>query len=206
MSGPESALHALSEALRTERSVISQHVGAPRADQSPALGLVAAAGSRASAAPGEYALIVEAVREGYLLHYGRPRLFSQEDPDLALLAGDYLYALALERLAKLEDLEAVAELADLISLAAKVHEGNRPPSRAETEAAALWLATAAAIGAGASPEHVQAKEELRSGSPDAPERLWTAAIAAATRGGFGEHVRAAAQAIDFAADFPYSSG
>ena len=39
-----------------------------------------------------------------------------DDPDLALLLGDQLYALGLSRLAALGDLEAVAELADLISL------------------------------------------------------------------------------------------
>ena len=58
--------------------------------------------------------MVEAVREGYLLHYGEPRLLAGHDPDLALLAGDYLYALGIERLAALGDAEAVLELADLI--------------------------------------------------------------------------------------------
>ena len=52
--------------------------------------------------------MIEAVREGYLLHYGEPRIVVGADTDLALLAGDYLYALGLERLAALGDLEAVA--------------------------------------------------------------------------------------------------
>ena len=47
--------------------------------------------------------MVEAVREGYLLHYGEPRLLAGHDADLALLAGDYLYALGLDRLAALGD-------------------------------------------------------------------------------------------------------
>ncbi len=47
--------------------------------------------------------MVEAVREGYLLHYGEPRLLAGHDADLALLAGDYLYALGIERLAALGD-------------------------------------------------------------------------------------------------------
>ena len=51
--------------------------------------------------------MVEAVREGYLLHYGEPRLLAGHDADLALLAGDYLYALGIERLAALGDPEAV---------------------------------------------------------------------------------------------------
>ncbi len=52
-----------------------------------------------------------------------------DDPDLALLAGDRLYALGLERLAALGDLDAVAELADVIALCAQAHaEGD--PARA----------------------------------------------------------------------------
>ena len=70
--------------------------------------IVAAAGLPARPAPGEYALVIEAVREGYLLHYGEPRLLAGHDADLALLAGDYLYALGIERLAALGDTEAVA--------------------------------------------------------------------------------------------------
>ena len=53
-----------------------------------------------------------------------------DDPDLALLAGDRLYALGLARLAELGDLEAVAVLADVISRAAQAHaEGD--PARGE---------------------------------------------------------------------------
>ena len=48
-------------------------------------------------------LVVEAVHEGYLLHYGDSRLFDTRDRDLALLAGDRLYALGLARLAALGD-------------------------------------------------------------------------------------------------------
>ena len=43
------------------------------------------------------------------------------DPDLRLLAGDHLYAFGLVRLASIGDLEAVDELADLISLCAQAH-------------------------------------------------------------------------------------
>ncbi|HJU48199.1 MAG TPA: hypothetical protein VJ689_08705, partial [Gaiellaceae bacterium] len=38
----------------------------------------------------DYALGVETIYEGYLLHYGRPRLFGPPDDDTALLLGDYL--------------------------------------------------------------------------------------------------------------------
>ena len=65
------------------------------------------------------AFVIEAVYEGYLLHYGEPRAFVGMDPDLRLLAGDTLYAQGLARLADLGDMEAVSELADLISLCAR---------------------------------------------------------------------------------------
>jgi hypothetical protein len=85
---------------------------------------------------GERAFVLEAVYEGFLLHYREPRAFAGMDDDLRLLAGDALYALGLERLAEAGDLDAVAELSDLISLC----------SRAEAESRGdlvepLWAAT-----------------------------------------------------------------
>ncbi len=111
-------------------------------------------------APGEYALVVEAVREGYLLHYGEPRLLAGHDADLALLAGDYLYALGIERLSTLGDSDAVRELADLISLCAQLHSEGR-----EDAAPDLWRASAAVLGEGPSDDHEAAKLALRSGQP-----------------------------------------
>ena len=81
---------------------------------------------------------------------------SREDPDLALLAGDRLYALGLERLAAIGDLEAVAELADVIALCAQAHaEGD--PARAE----AVWDAGARAVATGPSPDHEATKRQWR---------------------------------------------
>jgi hypothetical protein len=99
-----------------------------------------AAGPRAATAPGEYALVIEAVHEGYLLHYGEPRLLAGHDSDLGLLAGDYLYALGLDRLAALGDTAAVAVLSDLISRCAQLHAEGRG-----AEAAPLWTAAAREI-------------------------------------------------------------
>ena len=66
------------------------------------------------------------------------------DQDLRLLGGDALYALGLRRLAEIGDLEAVAELSDLISAAARAQaEGS--PERAER----LWLDSARRLGPGA---------------------------------------------------------
>ena len=68
--------------------------------------------------PEPFALGVETIYEGYLLHYGRPRLFAPPDGDVALLLGDYLYAHGLVRIAATGDLDAVAALAELISTCA----------------------------------------------------------------------------------------
>jgi hypothetical protein len=83
-------------------------------------GLIAGAMTTAQKVPGtvraSHDLVFEAVREGYLLHYDDGRIVRPtEDPDLALLAGDRLYALGLDRLAQQGDLEAVAALAELIA-------------------------------------------------------------------------------------------
>ncbi len=198
MPAPESVLELLATQLRDEHSVISAHVREPGA-QRPALGRLAAAGPRAAAAPREYALVVESVREGYLLHYGSPRIVEGSDRDLALLAGDYLYALGLERLGRLGDLEAVRELSDLITLAAGVHDGDGDPAAA---ANALWLASVTAIAAGPSAEHQAAKAALRDRAPEAPDQLAAAARASAASAGLGDELGEAADAIDFVADLP----
>jgi hypothetical protein len=169
MPAPEEALELLAERLRAEDSVISPHVR--RSAEPPYLGLLAAAGPRAMNARGDYALLVESIREGYLLHYGEPRIVLGADPDLALLAGDYLYAVGLERLAGLGDPEAVRELSDLISLTAQLHAANSDSNAATTSASALWLACVTAVAAGASEEHENAKAALRAERPDAPAVL-----------------------------------
>ncbi len=153
------ALRTLAAQLRDEETPISPHVVEPT--EEPVLGQLAAAGPRAAAAPAEYALVVESVREGYLLHYGEPRLLAGHDSDLALLAGDYLYALGIERLAALGDSGAVRELADLISLCAQLHAEGR----ATSEAPGLWRDSATAVGQGPSEAHEAAKLALRAGGP-----------------------------------------
>ena len=179
--------------------MISPHVRDPTGAE-PLLGALAASGPRAGRAPSEYALVVESVREGYLLHYGSPRIVSDPEPDLALLAGDYLYALGLERLAALGDLDAVRELSDLISLAAQTHGEGRPAIRAGEEAAALWLACATAIGAGQTPEHGLAKARLRAELPDAAAALRAAADRAAAAAGIGDELGRAAEQLESATD------
>jgi hypothetical protein len=87
------------------------------------------------------AFTMEAVYEGFLMHYREPRSFAAEmDADLRLLAGDSLYALGLERLAERGDLAAVAELADLISLSAQAQAEGRADA-----VDALWEASVATL-------------------------------------------------------------
>jgi hypothetical protein len=206
VSEPADALRDLAALLRADDSVVSPTVADP--PESPVIGELCAAGPRTTADAGAYALVAEAVREGYLLHYDGPgaRLVQGDDPDLALLAGDYLYALGLERLAGLGDLDAVRELSDLISLAAQVHDGSRPPARVASEAAALWLACTAAIAGGKTPAHEQAKAALGAGAEGAATRLWAAAQAAASAGGFEEPLSVAAAGLDLRPDHLPSLG
>jgi hypothetical protein len=188
---PEQALDTLVETLRNDDSVISQRVHDTQ--DSPALGLLAAAGPRTAAARGDYALLVESVREGYLLHYGSPRVVDASDRDLALLAGDYLYARGLERLAALGDLDAVRELSDLISLSAQVHAGG---NGAGSEP--LWLATVVAVAAGGGERHEGAKAALREERAEAPQALLDSARSAATSAGIVVALTAAADSVGLA--------
>jgi hypothetical protein len=96
--------------------------------------------ARFGAELGERLFVLEAAYEGYLLHYGEPRLFDGMDGDLRLLGGDALYALGLARLAERGDLAAVAELSDLITRSAQAHAEGRAD-----EAEALWDASAGVL-------------------------------------------------------------
>jgi hypothetical protein len=81
-----------------------------------------------------FALGVESIYEGYLLHYGRPRLFSPADRDVAILLGDYLYAHGLVRITALGEVDPVARLAELLSLCAHLRaEGEGGDGRAWAE-------------------------------------------------------------------------
>jgi hypothetical protein len=91
-------------------------------------------------APERFALGLETIYEGYLVHYGRPRLFAPSDEDVALLLGDYLYAHGLVRIAASGELDAVVALAELISTCAHL--------RAEqvTGDGEAWVAAARRLG------------------------------------------------------------
>lgn len=178
-----SAREQLAAALLAEGGLLVGALAAPGAQPAPGLDVerlaaAAAAGPRAADAPDVYALVLAAVREGYRLHYGSGDVVRSDDRDLELLGGDRLYALALAGLADRGDLDAVIELADLISLCAQAHAGDEGErSGASALADAAWEAAAVAIGAGPSIAHTRAKERARAGEVDADAALRDAARA-----------------------------
>jgi hypothetical protein len=145
------------------------HAGLDR----PGPAQIAASGPRTIGREGEYELLLEMILEGARLHYREPLVVRPEEPDLGLLLGDQLYALGLTRLAALGDLEAIAELADVISIVAQAHAAGD-----DELAAAMWEAGAVAIGWGSTPEHASAKTLARAQDAGATAALRAAARAA----------------------------
>ena len=93
-------------------------------------------------ADARFALGVETIYEGYLLHYGRSRLFAPPDGDVTLLLGDALLAHGLVRVAGTGSVTAVGDLAELLSLCAQARSDGL-----EGDGAA-WAATCALLGRG----------------------------------------------------------
>jgi hypothetical protein len=91
-------------------------------------------------APARHAVGLETIYEGYLVHYGRSRLFAPADRDTGLLLGDYLYAHGLVRIAESGDVKAVADLAELISRCAQLRAEGHDGDGSE------WAATSATLG------------------------------------------------------------
>lgn len=132
------------------------------------IGELVAGGPRAAGDTERYATILETIAAGAGLHYDA----GVDDADLDLLRGDERYAAGLSLLAQLGDLDAVAELADVISLVAAAEAAGD----AEL-VAAIWEAGAVAIGWGGSPQLAEAKVLARAGDPDAALALRAAARA-----------------------------
>jgi hypothetical protein len=155
---------AYAAALREQGGLLAELADELAAERPPAPGpaQAAAAGPRAAGREAEYELLLELILAGSRLHYQASAL----EPDVSLLLGDQLYALGLSRLAALGDLEAVAELADVISLIAQAHAAGDPEL-----AEAVWAAGATAIGWGAAPGHERAKALARRGDHRAAKAL-----------------------------------
>jgi hypothetical protein len=133
---------------------------------------LAAAGPRAAGMREEYELLVEAIYEGYLLHYRRGRLLRVPEGELGLglLAGDQLYAVGLARLVAIGDALAVSELADTITLSALAQAAGE-----QALAEAVWEAGARAVGWGSSEAHRRAKQLVCEGRPGALDAMRTSA-------------------------------
>jgi hypothetical protein len=175
--GALALLAALSAEGGTVAAVLADPVPGAEGLEAPGPAQVAAAGPRARGQEREYELLLEMILEGYRLHYSEPLVVRPDDRDLALLLGDQLYALGLSRLAALGDLDAVAELADVISLVAQAH------TAADGDLAqAVWEAGAVSVGWGASDAHDEAKARARAHDPGAPAALRAAAAASGPRG------------------------
>ena len=104
-----------------------------------------------------FRLGLETIYEGYLVHYGTPRLFDAADGDEAVLLGDYLYAHGLVRIAEAGGVDAVAVMADLISRCAAL--------RADGEAGdgEAWVEAARALGGSFSDDDARRAVQLHSG-------------------------------------------
>jgi len=124
------------------------NAGAPQFDLLPAERLIAdrrndAPANEVEAAPSLRVAAAEVVREGYFLHYGEPRWYDIPDNDLALLAGDRMYAAGLAALAEDGDTAAVSALAALIAGCAEAHAVDE-----SARAAKLWESTLAMLAPG----------------------------------------------------------
>jgi hypothetical protein len=125
-------------------------------------------------APPEHALGLETIYEGYLVHFGRSRLFAPGDRDTALLLGDYLYAHGLVHVAATGDVDAVSDLAELISLCAQARAEGRDGD------GAAWAATASALGTGGLDEARNAlRERGDAGAAEAAARRVAGDVAVA---------------------------
>ena len=118
-----------------------------------------------------FAVGLESIYEGYLLHYGRPRLFAPVDRDTAVLLGDYLYAHGLVRIAAHGEVDVVADLAELLSVCAQLRAESRPGD------GAAWAATVACLGGG------EVLEEARATLRDDDDPAGLLELAALEAGG-----------------------
>jgi hypothetical protein len=177
------ALHGLHELLEAEAGPLAEAL-APRTEGLASREVFApllANGTRTGSQAGVYALLVESILEGYLLHYGTSRILDPPSRDLRLVGGDYLYALGLARLAEIGDLEAVDELADLISLCAQAHaaaseDGSQGAWRLTR---GLWALSVLAVAYGRWSEQELAKSVARANGVAVADHLLDTAVARA---------------------------
>ena len=200
MASTATSLDALAALLATGERHLALRRASP--DDEPALGALAAAGPARRDAPGEYALLVEAIREGYLLHYESRGCIEGADADLRA-ARRRLPLRARPRAARRARRPGRGrELADLISLggAGSRRGGARHPW-IDCSGARLWLGR---DGGGRRRRHRRAQRPRRrcgARPPDARlERLVRNAAETAAERAWTTLWLAAAEAIGFAAE------
>ena len=111
-------------------------------------------------APEDFALGLETVYEAYLVHYGRPRLFTSDEESERVLLGDYLYAHGLVRIAEAGGVDAVATMAELISRCASLRAAAEP---GDGEA---WIAAARSLGGAPTWDEIASALRLPAGRID----------------------------------------
>lgn len=141
------------------------------------------------------AVVFEAVREGYLCHYGVTRVIDPGDADLALLAGDLLFALGLRELASLGRPETVELLAGLITGSAEMEASGAGP-----DTGPLWLARAVELGTGVEAGDPGLSSAVIAGKPGAGDLLVKRARGVASEAGIGSAFGTALEAIQWKAE------
>lgn len=190
LAGLAGRIAAEGEPLRLRPEWAAAHEGSGYPADDPRFGELAAAGPLTADDPDRYAFVVEAIREGYLCHYGESRLLELPDPDLALLAGDLLYAIGLNELSGLDDLESTGILSDLIRVAADLRA-----ARLDQQAADLWTVQIIALSCGKPDRYGDRLDAVAEGDSAALDGLFEWAETTADQAGIGPEFRVAAKAI-----------
>lgn len=175
------ALEQLAAALRAESGLLADATVDPGPDADRSLADAVLAGPRAAIVGPTLALAAEATREAELLHHApeAARVLRTDDRDLALLAGDRLYAFGLLRLAEAGWTDEVAILSDVVALVARLHAGvaweigpatpgvaaagTGPAAAASARTDALWRCAVAALGQGEASPAATVLREVRRG-------------------------------------------
>lgn len=186
------ALTALAAALRDDGGLIAEATVDPAADADRSLGAAVRRLPRGPVVGEALALALEATREAELLHHApeAARVVRTDDRDLALLAGDRLYALGLACLAEAGRTDEVAILADVVALVARLHAdvawaigpatagspagGTGPVAIAAARTSDLWTCAVAALGHGIASPAAAALRGVRRGVVPSSEDLITA--------------------------------
>ncbi|MCK9248462.1 MAG: hypothetical protein M0P31_05730 [Solirubrobacteraceae bacterium] len=185
MSGrADDPLVAIADALRTEGGLLADVTATPAADADRSIAERVSSGPRAAIVGPDLAFAAEATREAELLHHApeHGRIVRTDDRDLALLVGDRLLALGLQRLAAGGWVGDIAILADVVAMVATLHAapawarpgpdaGTGPPDEARDRTRTLWTVAANALGHGASSPEAAALAGIRDGRPPTGEQL-----------------------------------